>query len=140
MIDLAQLISWLGVEGAQAGLDKSDLTISEILDLMPGEKPAVNSKMRRLEVIDMVIEIKRKELYKSPEELMDMDVDELKLYFSDYRFTRQEILTLLETLDIRPSGEARKKLNDFAAREISEIGRFKRVAHGKSSVDNLKLK
>lgn len=140
MIDLAQLISWLGVEGAKAGLDKSDLTISEILDLMPGEKPSVNSKMRRLEVIDMVIEVKRKELYKSPDELMDMDVDELKLYFSDYRFTRQEILTLLETLDIRPSGEARKKLSDFAAREISEIGRFKRVAHGKSAVEGPKLK
>lgn len=140
MIDLTQLISWLGVEGAQAGLDKSDLTISEILDLMPGDKPPVNSKMRRLEVIDIVIEFKRKELYKSPEELMDMDVDALKLYFSDYRFTRQELLTLLETLDIRPSGEARKKLNDFAAREISEIGRFRRVAHGKSMVDNPRIK
>ncbi len=140
MINLTQLISWLGVDGAQAGLDKSDLTISEILDLMPGEKVPVTSKMRRLEVIDMVIDLKRKELYKTPEELMDMDVDALRLYFSDYRFTRQELLALLETLDIRPSGEARKKLNDFAAREISEIGRFRRVAHGKSPGETNRLK
>jgi len=140
MINLTQLISWLGVEGAQAGLDKSDLTISEILDLITGEKIPVTSKMRRLEVIDMVIDLKRKELYKTPEELMDMDVDALRLYFSDYRFTRQELLELLESLDIRPSGEARKKLNDFAAREISEIGRFRRVAHGKSVGDTNKLK
>ncbi|MDD1957094.1 hypothetical protein NP552_18820 [Pseudomonas sp. 8209] len=135
MINLAQLISWLGVEGAKAGLDKSDLTISEILDLTPGDKPPQTSKTRRSEAIEMAIELKRKELYKSPEELMEMDIDTLKLYFSDYRFSRQEILSLLETLDIRPSGEARKKLNDFAAREISEIGRFRRVANGKTSFD-----
>jgi hypothetical protein len=131
MIDLTTLISWLGVDGAKAGLDKSDLTISEILDLDDSHKVSVNSKLRRLEVIDLVIENKRKQLYKSPDELMDMDVDGIKAYFSEYRFSRQELLSLLEQMDIRPSGEARKKLNDFAAREISEIGRFKRVAHGK---------
>lgn len=138
MIDLTLLIAWLGVEGAKAGLDKSDLTISEIMDLDSSHKLSPSSKLRRPEVIELVIENRRKELYKSPDELMDMDVEAIKSYFSEYRFTKEELLRLLESMDIRPSGEARKKLNDFAAREISEIGRFKRVAHGKSSSDSPK--
>lgn len=132
MIELKQLISWLGVDGAKAGLDKSDLTIAEILDLAHGKKPSLNSKIKRIEAIDAVVELTRQQIYKKPDELMEMDVDAIKSYFSEYRFSKQELLVLLETMDIRPSGEARKKLNDFAAREISEIGRFRRVAHGRN--------
>ena len=38
MIDLEALIEWLGVEGTIAGIDGSDLTTSEIQDLIPGYK------------------------------------------------------------------------------------------------------
>lgn len=32
MIDIQKLISWLGVEGAKAGLDKSEMTNPELLE------------------------------------------------------------------------------------------------------------
>ena len=78
MIDLEKLIEWLGVDGAIAGLDVSDLTIAEIGELIPEWKPAGNSKLKRIDLITALIKRKRQELTKKPEELMAMDAESLK--------------------------------------------------------------
>lgn len=130
MINIEQLIEWLGVEGAIAGLDNSDLTNSEILELSSFLKQTVTSKMKRIDIVKLIVESKRSEITKKPEELIEMGADELREYFIKIRASKNEILELLNSLDIRPGSVARKNLTEFAAREISDIGMYKRVAQG----------
>lgn len=132
MINLENLIDWLGTNGAIAGLVKSDLTVLEIIEQTSSSKPSGLSKMKREEVAEWIVFTKRKELTKTPQELMLMDSDSLKEYFYKFKFSREEILELLAKLDIRPGSIARRNLNDFAAQEISDIGMYSRVAKGKN--------
>jgi hypothetical protein len=133
MIDLEKLIEWLGVEGAIAGLDASDLTSAEINELMPDAKFSGHSKLKRRDLIKALVERKRLDLNKKPEELMAMDADALKAYFMSIKASKKEILDLLESMDIRPGSVARNNLTEFAAREISDIGMYRRVAQGSNS-------
>ena len=133
MIDLEKLIEWLGVEGAIAGLDASDLTSAEINELMPDAKFSGHSKLKRRDLIKALVERKRLDLSKKPEELMAMDADALKAYFMSIKASKKEILDLLESMDIRPGSVARNNLTEFAAREISDIGMYRRVAQGSNS-------
>ena len=107
MIDLEKLIEWLGVDGAIAGLDGSDLTAAELGDLMPESKFPGHSKLKRRDLIKALVEQKRLDLTKKPEELMAMDADALKAYFLSIKASKKEILDLLESLDIRPGSVAR---------------------------------
>lgn len=136
MIDLEKLIEWLGVEGVIAGIDGSELTIGEIGELIPDWKPAGHSKLKRHDLIRAMVEHKRRELTKKPEELMAMDAESLKAYFLSIKASRKEILELLESLDIRPGSVARNNLTEFASREISDIGMYKRVAQGAKGADS----
>lgn len=129
MIDLVKLIDWLGVNGAIAGLIKSDLTISEITALST-EKPKGVSKMKREEIIEWLIRNTRKQTTKKPEELMEMDLESLREYFSKIKISSDELTALLSSWDIRPGNTGKKNLIDFAAREISDIGMYKRIAKG----------
>jgi Ca2+-binding EF-hand superfamily protein len=129
-IDLEKLIEWLGVEGAIAGLDGSDLTTAELGELMPESKRSGHSKLKRRDLIKAMVEQKRLDLTKKPEELMAMDADSLKAYFLSIKASKKEILDLLESMDIRPGSVARNNLTEFAAREISDIGMYRRVAQG----------
>lgn len=135
MIDLEKLIEWLGVEGAIAGLNASDLTAAELSELMPGSKIPGHSKLKRLDLIRSLVERKRLESTKKPDELMAMDADSLKAYFLSIKASRKEILDLLRSLDIRPGSVARNNLTEFAAREISDIGMYRRVAQGTKTGD-----
>lgn len=135
-IDLEKLIEWLGVEGAISGLDGSDLTAAELGELIPESKLPGHSKMKRRDLIRALVERKRLDLTKKPEELMEMDADALKTYFLSIKASKKEILDLLESLDIRPGSVARNNLTEFAAREISDIGMYRRVAQGAKSGDS----
>ena len=134
-IDLEKLIGWLGVEGAIAGLDGSDLTAAELGEFVQESKIPGHSKMKRRDLIRALVERKRLDLTKKPEELMEMDADALKTYFIAIKSSKKEILDLLESLDIRPGSVARNNLTEFAAREISDIGMCRRVAQGAKSGD-----
>lgn len=130
MIDIQKLISWLGVEGAKAGLDKSEMTNSELLESFANLLPKNSSKLKRSEIIEEVILATRKMTHKSADELMEMTKEELAAYFHEQKYSRKEILDLLYTLEIRPGSTAKKNLTEFAISEISEIGMYKRVAKG----------
>jgi hypothetical protein len=97
MIDPEKLIEWLGMEGAIAGLDGSDLTSAELSELMPEPKLAGHSKLKRRELIKALVEKKRHDLTKKPEELMTMDANALKAYFLSIKASKKEILDLLES-------------------------------------------
>ena len=130
MIDIQKLISWLGVEGAKAGLDKSEMTSSELLESFANLLPKNSSKLKRSEIIEEVVLATRKMTHKSVEELMEMSKEELSSYFHDQKYSRKELLDLLYTLEIRPGSSAKKNLTEFTISEISEIGMYKRVAKG----------
>ncbi|MCL6691049.1 hypothetical protein M8R19_20295 [Pseudomonas sp. R3.Fl] len=134
MIDLELLISWLGTDGAKAGIEHSDLTVSEIAELLPNRKPSNISKIKRGELINWVVDRKRAELTKSPEELMEMDESQLINYFNSIKASSKEILDLLISMDIRPGSSSKKNITEFAAREISDIGMYRRVAKGNSAI------
>jgi len=130
MIDIQKLISWLGVEGAKAGLYKSEMTNSELLESFANLLPKNSSKLKRSEIIEEVVLATRKMTHKSVEELMEMSKEELSSYFHDQKYSRKELLDLLYTLEIRPGSSAKKNLTEFTISEISEIGMYKRVAKG----------
>lgn len=135
VIELDKLLQWLGVEGAIAGLEASDLTTLEIAELIQDYKPNGHSKMKRLDLIRAIVEKKRADITKKPAELIEMDADALKSYFVEIKASKKELLSLLESMDIRPGSVARHNLIEFAAREISDIGMYKRVAQGSKSID-----
>lgn len=129
MLDIDLLIKWLGTEGAIEGLLASDLTVQELLELAP-PGAGLSSKAKRADIIKKMVHAVREALIKSPEELMQLSADDLREYLVEIKASRVEILGLLEKMDIRPGSIARNNLIDFAAREISDIGMYKRVARG----------
>lgn len=129
MIDVENLIECLGVKGAIAGLEASDWTIAELIEEC-GVEHFPHSKMKKHDVVKRIVEDVRRRQTKHPDELMAMDADQLRSYFATVRMSREEILELLATLDIRPGSIVRKNLTEFAAQEISDIGMYRRVAKG----------
>ncbi|MGZ9086372.1 MAG: hypothetical protein ACXW3R_12725, partial [Rhodoplanes sp.] len=55
---------------------------------------------------------------------------EIKEYFKQVKPSRTEILSLLSELGVSVSSEASRNLYSFAAREISDLGMYQRVARG----------
>ena len=128
MIDLNQLVNWLGPDGAIAGLEKSDLTISELKELGVTRKIPDASKLRRSDLIRELVKDVGGRITLSPDELMQMDAASMQDYFQKVKASRSEIIELLLSLDIRPGNAARRNLFEFAAQEISDIGMYKRIA------------
>ncbi|WP_243430236.1 hypothetical protein [Alcaligenes sp. SORT26] len=135
-MDIEKLIEWLGVNGAIEGIAASDLTTLEISDLIPNWRPSGHSKLKKIDLIKAVVEYKRHEMTLTPEALMAMDANSLKSYFLKIKASRKEILDLLDSLDIRPGSVARHNLTEFAAREISDIGMYRRVSKGDRNEDS----
>ena len=67
---------------------------------------------------------------KSPDDMLKLTEAEIRQYFNDRMVSNAEIKALLEQLDIAPAGRSRGRLAEFAAREISELGVYQRVARG----------
>lgn len=133
MIDIFQLVTWLGADGAKAGLEKSELTIAELIENFSDILPKTTSKMKRAEIIDFVVDVARKKNQKSIDELFDMSTDELQEYFIGQRFSRKDLLDILYQLEINPGSAAKKNLTNFTIDEISAIGMYKRIAKGNHS-------
>ena len=129
-VDINKLVEWLGPEGAVAGLERSPYTVSDLYNLAVGTGASVHGKMRRTDLINELVNRKISQIKKPLEELMLMKHQELKAYFEENRVSATELLKLLSEVGITPGSEARKHLADFAAREISELGMYKRVAEG----------
>ena len=128
--DVGKLIAWLGPEGAIAGLEASNLTVSELFELASPHSSNVDKKMKRNEVINELINQKNVRIGKHMDELLAMDQISLKKYFEEQKVSRTELLNLLSKIDIRPGSNDKKNLTNFAAREISDLGMYQRVAKG----------
>ena len=133
MSKILELIQLLGRDGAIAGLSASDLTVSELLEIA-SPHTTLPTKIKRDDLIRRIVDSERERLTKAPEELMEMDAETLRAYFSDVKLSRNELIELLASMDIRPGSAARNNLTEFAAREISDIGMYRRVAKGHGSL------
>ena len=129
-LDIDKLVEWLGPDGAVAGLENSPYTVSDLYKLGDESGASVHGKMKRTDLVNELVNRKTLQIKVPPEELMLMKHQELKSYFEENRVSTTELLKLLSELGITPGSEAKKNLTDFAAREISELGMYKRVAEG----------
>lgn len=125
------LVDWLGDDGAQAGLDKSFLTVAELRALLKEMGKDLPTKTRRKDLISEIIYGATKRIDAPIDELMSMNADALLSYFEEKRPSRAELLKLLGELDFHPGSEAQKSLYKYAARQIAETGMFQRVAHNR---------
>lgn len=137
-INVRLLVDWLGVEGAGVGLKSSKkCTIEVLTQIAAACGIKVESKPRRNELIDEILRVASKRIDKSVESLALMGHDELVRYFEDIEVEPNELLDLLKQLDLNPGREGRRNLLEFVARELSETGRFLRIASkGKSGSDS----
>ena len=129
-ISVEKLIEWLGRDGAIAGLEGSDITVSELYDIAVRHGLTVEKKTRRKDMIIDLVNRDAVRIDKTTEELLMMKHDDLGKYFVDKKVSRTELLNLLSQFDIRLRREANVNLVDFVAREISDFGMYQRVARG----------
>ena len=130
-INVEKLIEWLGPNGAIAGLERSNITVSELYELGVRYGLAVDKKTKRSDIIVDLVHCNSVRIDKSTDELLAMNRDELNDYFGTRKVSRTELLKLLSQLDIRPTAGDKTNLADFAAREISDVGMYQRVAKGR---------
>lgn len=131
--DVRQLVRWLGVEGARAGLLQSKrMTLDSLRKLGQSLKLNLPEKLTRQQLIDELVKVASKRIDKSIDELFSMEQEALMDYFEHVEVEPAELLDILKELDLTPRRrEGRRSLLEFAARELSETGRFMRIA-GKS--------
>ena len=128
-IDIRAVVRFLGSQGARAGLTESKLWTAEALrGAAAGLGLRFPEKATRREIIEEVVRVANKRVQKPLEELYAMDFDELKGYLDSSGAEPEELLELLKALNLSPRAEGRKNLIDFAARELSETGRFMRIS------------
>ena len=129
-IDINLLTEWLGPEGAVAGLDKSNLTNSDLMMLAREAGIVVDKKTARRQMAVEIVMSPVARISQDPDRLLEMSKDELLRLFSDYMVSSREIMLILDSLGIAPKGKI-KRLSEFAANEISDLGMYQRVAKGK---------
>jgi len=129
-INIEKLIEWLGPDGAIAGLEGSNITVSELCEIATYHGLSVEKKTRRSDIIIDLINRESIRIDKTTEQLLRMNRDDLRNYFRSRMVSRTELLNLLLRFDIRPMCGDKSNLADFAAREISDVGMYQRVAKG----------
>jgi hypothetical protein len=85
-------------------------------------------KTNRQQWIDEIVKIASRRIEKPIHELFEMDQQALLDYFECIEVESAEILDVLKELDVSPRSDGRRSLLEFAARELSETGRFMRIS------------
>ena len=130
-INIDKLAEWLGPDGAIAGLERSAMSIAELSDLATRYGGSDIRGARRREIIVDLVNGRSTRIDKTQDELMAMTHKDLKAYFCKREVSRTELFRLLDEFGLYPQAEARKNIVNFAAREISGLGMFQRVARGR---------
>ncbi len=133
-INVEKLIEWLGPDGAIAGLEESNLTVLELYEVAMRNGLMVERRTRRHDIIIDLINRNSIKIDKTTDELLAMSRDDLGDYFKSRKVSQTELLRLLSQFDISPAPGDKARLVDFAAREISDVGMYQRVAKGVRSV------
>ena len=129
-VKIEKLIEWLGSDGAIAGLESSNLTVSELHEIAQRYGLSMGKKTKRGDIIIDLVNWNSIKIDKTTDELLEMNCDDLSNYFKIRKVSRTELLKLLSQFDIHPISGDKVSLVDFAAREISDVGMYQRVAKG----------
>ena len=129
-INIGKLVEWLGPDGAIAGLEGSNVTVSELYEMAVRCGLAVEKRTKRGDIIVDLVYRNSIRIDRTTDELLTMNREDLSKYFRGKKVSRTELMNLLLQFDIRPSPSDKVNLVDFAAREISDIGMYQRVAKG----------
>ena len=128
-IDVRLLVDWLGVQGARAGLqDSRKCTVGALSQIAGRLGIDLGKKATRKDLIDKIVRVASKRIDKSLDDLFAMDQDELARYFEEVGPEPEELLDLVKQLELDPGREGLRNLTRFVAHEISETGRFMRIA------------
>ena len=127
--DIRLLVRWLGTQGAKAGILESRLWPIDSLKTLATELGIkTNDKINRKDLVEEVVRAANKRIQKTLDELYSMDAAQLTDYLTSVGVESEELLELLKQLDMAPRREGLQNLIDFTARELSETGRFMRIA------------
>lgn len=96
----------------------------------------IGKKVTRRELIDELVRVASKRIDKPIDELFEMDHDDLVRYFDEREVETAELLDLLKELELSPDRKTRKNVIEFAARELAETGRFRRIARNQHRVSS----
>ncbi len=134
-IDPWRLVQWLGKDGAKAGLKASkSCTVSTLMDAASRLGIKAESKATRQELIDEIVRVAGRRIDKTIDDLQRMSREELVHYFERVGADHEELLDLLREMNVQPTKEALRNLVEFVSMELSETGRFIRIAGKKSNV------
>jgi len=112
------------------------MTIESLRKMADALRLDLPEKTTRQQLIDELVKVASRRIDKSIDELFSMEQESLLEYFEQIEVEPAELLDILKELNLTPRRkEGRRSVLEFAARELSETGRFMRIA-GKS--DNLK--
>ncbi|RIK81232.1 MAG: hypothetical protein DCC68_09140 [Planctomycetota bacterium] len=131
-MDARLLAHWLGAEGLRAALEKSKKCSVDLLrEVALSLDIPVTAKPKRQDLVDEIVRVATKRIDRPVQDLLKMQREELIRYFEANEVEPQELLDLLRELNMEPGREGRRNLLEFVARELSETGRFVRIAtHG----------
>ena len=129
-VNIATLVEWLGRDGAIAGLTESRLTVSDLCGIAERSGVTVEKRTPRTDIIVDLVNRDAARIDKTVDELMAMKYDDLKTYFVEKKVSMTELRKLLAEFGIPARRIRARELVDFAAREISGIGMYRRIAQG----------
>jgi hypothetical protein len=129
-IDVRALTRWLGVDGARAGIEACRaLTIDVLRSVAEKAGYSISSKSAtRSQVIDELLKFANRRIDRPLASLVKMSEEEIVDYLEKANPGREELLELLREIKVAPTREGQKSLIRYAARELSETGRFIAIA------------
>ena len=133
--DIKTLVEIVGRQGAHIALSRSDKIRAEEL-LKTAENLGIRLPKRtpKSEVAIAIVKHVDHRIDKSVDDLKQLSAPEILQYFSDVDPDTEEISELLLSIDIKNRISSRKSLFEFAAKQISSLGVFERLAHPSNSI------
>ncbi|MBM7324794.1 hypothetical protein JS562_17025 [Agrobacterium sp. S2] len=126
--ELKRIIKLLGPRGAIAGLEASDLTREDLLEIASKTKKRFDENSDRSNLIDELVSSLNRVDLKPTDELLQMSYEDLVDYFAEVSPSNDDLMKVMKELNYKVSAEDKKHLRRFVARQISETALFANVA------------
>ena len=135
--DIKTLVEIVGRQGAQVALSRSDkIRVEELLKTAEHLGIRLPKRTPKAEVAIAIVKHVDRRIGKSLDDLKQLSDSEILQYFSDVDPDTEEIIELLLSIDIKNRIRSRKSLFEFAAKQISSLGVFERLAHPPDSIQS----
>ena len=126
--EIKRIIKLLGPRGAIAGLEASDLTKEDLLEIASKTRKRFDENSDRSYLIDELVSSLNRVDLKPTDELLQMSYEDLVDYFAEVSPSNDDLMKVMKELNYKVSAEDKKHLRRFVARQISETALFANVA------------